>query len=122
VQAALDLEPLAEEAGVQRGGAGQRLHVADEIVSGLDVSVQAQILSVLAELRTQADFALLLISHDLAVVRYICDRVLVICKVEIVEQGPVEQVFGHPAHDYTKALLRSAGGSGAKASSMLSSV
>lgn len=87
-----------------------RLLVADEIVSGLDVSVQAQILELLRTLREQAGFALLLISHDLAVVRHICDRALVMFKGEIVEQGPVEDVFGNPRHDYTKALVAAARG------------
>jgi peptide/nickel transport system ATP-binding protein len=85
-----------------------KLLVADEIVSGLDVSVQAQLLSLLRRLRVQHDFALLFISHDLSVVRHLCDRVLVMRGGEIVEQGEVEAVFGRPSHDYTKTLLASA--------------
>ncbi|WP_186399454.1 ABC transporter ATP-binding protein [Stappia sp. P2PMeth1] len=87
-----------------------RLLVADEIVSGLDVSVQAQILELLKALREEAAISLLLISHDLAVVRHICDRTVVMFRGEIVEQGPVEEVFGNPRHDYTRALVAAAQG------------
>lgn len=79
--------------------------VADEIVSGLDVSVQAQIMNLLLELRKEHRFSLLLISHDLAVVRYLCSRVLVLREGEMVESGPTEQVLGNPRHPYTRALV-----------------
>ena len=82
-----------------------RLLVADEIVSGLDVSVQAQLLLLLHRLRQDHDFALLFISHDLSVVRHLCDRVLVMHRGEIVEEGPTETVFGWPRHEYTRTLL-----------------
>jgi peptide/nickel transport system ATP-binding protein len=81
--------------------------VADEIVSGLDVSIQAQLLNLLARLRAELGFAMLFISHDLSVVRHLCGRVLVMYRGEIVEQGPVEKVFGDPQHSHTKALLSS---------------
>jgi len=84
-----------------------RLLVADEIVSGLDVSVQAQILNLLLELREKFGFGLVLISHDLSVVRYLCARVLVMHQGEVVESGPVEQVFAAPRHAYTRSLLDS---------------
>jgi ABC-type oligopeptide transport system ATPase subunit/NAD(P)-dependent dehydrogenase (short-subunit alcohol dehydrogenase family) len=79
------------------------LIIADEIVSGLDVSTQAQILALLRELRT--DGSLIFISHDLSVVRALCDRVLVMRQGEVVESGPCETLFAAPAHDYTRRLL-----------------
>ncbi len=84
-----------------------RLLVADEIVSGLDVSVQAQILNLLLELGRRANVALLLISHDLSVVRYLCSRVMVMQAGSIVEEGKTEEVFARPQHPYTQLLLRS---------------
>jgi peptide/nickel transport system ATP-binding protein len=84
-----------------------RLLVADEIVSGLDVSVQAQILNLLLDLGKQQGIALLLISHDLSVVRYLCSRVIVMQSGTIVEEGATEEVFANPRHAYTQLLLRS---------------
>jgi peptide/nickel transport system ATP-binding protein len=81
--------------------------VADEIVSGLDVSIQAQLLNLLARLRAELGFAMLFISHDLSVVRHLCSRVLVMYRGEIVEQGPIETVFANPQHAHTRALLSS---------------
>jgi peptide/nickel transport system ATP-binding protein len=84
-----------------------KILIADEIVSGLDVSIQAQLLNLLTRLRSELGFAMLFISHDLSVVRYLCSRVLVMYRGEIVEQGPIETVFTNPQHAHTRALLSS---------------
>ncbi len=84
-----------------------KILIADEIVSGLDVSIQAQLLNLLARLRAELGFAMLFISHDLSVVRHLCSRVLVMYRGEIVEQGPVEAVFADPQHPHTRALISS---------------
>jgi peptide/nickel transport system ATP-binding protein len=85
--------------------AAPKILIADEIVSGLDVSVQAQLLNLLIGLRKQRAFSMMFISHDLSVVRYLCDRVLVMYRGEVVEAGPTEQLFAAPAHRYTRSLL-----------------
>jgi peptide/nickel transport system ATP-binding protein len=79
--------------------------VADEIVSGLDVSVQAQLLELLLGLRDKHGFSIILISHDLSVVRHVCERVMVMHQGDVVETGPTTEVFGNPSHPYTRALL-----------------
>ncbi|MGX1612521.1 dipeptide ABC transporter ATP-binding protein [Micromonospora chalcea] len=81
------------------------LIICDEPVSALDVSVQAQVLDLLAELRAADGTALLFISHDLGVVHHLSDRVLVMHDGTVVEQGPVGDVFTYPRHDYTRSLL-----------------
>jgi len=81
------------------------LLIADEPTTALDVTIQAQILQLLRDLKARLGMALLLITHDLAIVRKMADRVCVMNAGEIVEQGPAPQVFASPAHPYTRHLL-----------------
>ncbi|MDP2410176.1 MAG: ABC transporter ATP-binding protein [Pseudolabrys sp.] len=81
------------------------LLIADEPTTALDVTVQAQILKLLKDTQTRLGMSMLFITHDLGIVRKIADRVCVMQRGKIVEQGPVEQVFTAPAHPYTQALL-----------------
>ena len=84
-----------------------RFLIADEPVSALDVTIQAQILDLLWDLRRDLDLSYLFISHDLNVIYSICDRVMVMEKGRIIEQGTVDEVYDHPREEYTRRLLSS---------------
>lgn len=82
-----------------------RVLIADEPVSALDVSVQAQVLKLLVDLRDRLSLTIIFITHDLRVAAQICDRIAIMRRGEIVEQGPTGAIFSNPQHDYTRALL-----------------
>ena len=84
---------------------GPRLLVADEPVSALDLSIQAQILNLLMDLKDRFQLSLIVVSHDLAVVSHLADRVIVLKEGEIVEQGETASVLANPRHPYTQTLL-----------------
>ena len=94
-----------------------RLLIADEATSALDVTIQAEILTLLLRLRDERGLAVLFVSHDLAVIRELCDSVAVFYAGEIVESGPVDEIIARPRHPYTQGLLRvaSAGDLGRRA-------
>jgi len=85
--------------------ADPRVLIADEATTALDVTVQAEILDLLADLRDDAGLALVLVSHDLAVVAQLCDEVLVLRQGEVLEQGPTAEVLYRPRHEYTRLLI-----------------
>ena len=83
------------------------LLVADEPIASLDVSIQAQIVNLFRHLQKEHGFSFLFIAHDLSMVRFLCDRVGVMHDGKLVEVGNVEDIFRHPKHPYTKALIES---------------
>ncbi|WP_329439127.1 ABC transporter ATP-binding protein [Streptomyces sp. NBC_01426] len=85
--------------------ADPRILIADEATTALDVTVQAEILDLLADLRESAGLALVVVSHDLAVVAQLCDEVLVMRQGHVVEQGPTRTVLHRPRHEYTRLLI-----------------
>ena len=88
------------------------LLIADEAVSALDVSVQAQVLKLLEEIRERLNLAMLFITHDLRIASQVCDDLAVMSKGKVVEYGPAHQVFSNPQHEYTRALFAAAPGRG----------
>lgn len=82
-----------------------RLLICDEPVAALDVSIRSQIANLLCDMRAELGLALLFIAHDLPTVRFLCDRVLVLFRGQIVEQAPRDALYGAPQHPYTRALL-----------------
>ena len=95
-----------QRVGIARAFAGDaKIVVADEPVSALDVSVQAAVTDLLMEIQREHKTTLLFISHDLSIVRYLSDRVMVMYLGHVVEMGPTEEVFSPPYHPYTEALL-----------------
>jgi oligopeptide/dipeptide ABC transporter ATP-binding protein len=84
-----------------------KLILCDEPTTALDVSIQDQILGLLQDIRTRLQMAIIFVSHDLAVLGELCDRLAIMYAGQIVETGPVDEVFGDPKHPYTEALMRS---------------
>jgi oligopeptide/dipeptide ABC transporter ATP-binding protein len=81
--------------------------IADEPTTSLDVTIQAQYLRLLREIQEETNLALIFITHDFGIVAKMCDRVVVMYAGRHVESGPVREIFNHPSHPYTQALLRS---------------
>jgi ABC-type glutathione transport system ATPase component len=113
------LEPFPHElSGGQRQriciarelAAEPQILIADEVVSALDVTVQAQVLKLFADLRSRLGLAMLFITHDPQVAGQLCDRIMVMKSGEVVESGPTEEIFARPQHPYTRALFAAAPG------------
>ena len=95
-----------QRVGIARALALQpQVLIADEVTSGLDVSAQARIVALLDELRRDTGLALVFISHDLSLVRSLCDEVLILRQGQVMEQGDAARIFARPQHPYTQALL-----------------
>ncbi|MBO1079210.1 ABC transporter ATP-binding protein [Roseomonas haemaphysalidis] len=95
-----------QRVGIARAIAlGPSFIVADEPITALDVSIQAQVVNLFQDMQQEMGIAFLFIAHDLNMVRYLCQRVAVMLRGRIVEMGPVEAIFGNPLHAYTRALL-----------------
>lgn len=119
---AVGLSPAAADRFPHQFSGGQRQRIsiaralapspsillADEPVSALDVSVRAQVLNLITDLVGELGLTLVFVSHDLSVVRHVCERVAVMSEGEIVETGPTQQIFDDPQHPYTRRLLRAA--------------
>lgn len=82
--------------------------ICDEPVASLDVSIQAQIINLLIRLRRELDLSLIFISHDLSVIRHLCDRVAVMFNGRVLEVGGASEVYENPQHAYTRRLLSAA--------------
>lgn len=113
----LDESLLEKKAGNMSGGQCQRMSIAralcsdarillcDEVTSALDVTTQAQVVALLRQLRENEGLSIIFVSHDLALVSMLCDRIMVMKNGECVEEGETSKVLGNPQHEYTKELL-----------------
>ncbi|MFP4390566.1 MAG: oligopeptide/dipeptide ABC transporter ATP-binding protein, partial [Desulfococcaceae bacterium] len=98
-----------QRVGIARGLAlDPAVLIGDEPVSALDVSIQAQIINLLMRLKREFDLSLMIVAHDLAVVEYICDRIVVMYLGKVIETAPYAALYGDPKHPYTQALLSAA--------------
>jgi peptide/nickel transport system ATP-binding protein len=95
-----------QRAGIARALAvNPKLIIADECVAALDVTIQGQIIDLFRELTRRMNLTLIFIAHDLAIVRNLCERTVVMYRGEIVEEGRSQEIFSHPKHAYTAALI-----------------
>ena len=84
-----------------------KILLMDEPTSALDVSIQAQVLNLIKDLQAQFSFSIILVTHDLPVVSFLCDRILVMKDGKVVETGETGKIIKYPSHDYTKQLIQS---------------